>query len=180
MTKREKNLLFVAVLIVMVAVYSTMVLPYLGETDVVLAETAVLQDQIAKQNRKLEEIPRLEQEYEDNLSQLEEQKHSYGAVQTQEEIATYFTKLVEREGLEITAFAQTRTSKLLTSGGIDLFPAAEVTLTCGGTHEAFISMMDALNQKEDIIVLSVSQKQTDSEISPQEYTIACLLMMNAE
>lgn len=180
MTKREKNLLYIAGLVIVLAIYMMVVLPYIDLTAAKIEETQCLQTEITMQTKQLALLPDLRQTVEDNLTKIDEFKQCYGDLQTQESIATYFTQLAENQHLKVTSFSQTRTTQLLQSRGLFLYPSAEVTLTCRGSHADYIAMVDKMNQSNAITILSMHYTQLNAEPPINEYTLNCLLLMNAD
>ncbi len=174
MSKREKNLLFVVVILLVIMAYALWILPIGTKTAELQSETELLQAEKEQQDMKLSVIPTLESSVAEKTEKLAAMKATLGNLQTQEEIATYFTDLAEAEALEMTSLWQTRSTALLESNGLNQLPMAEVTLSCRGGIEGFTALVDNLNQRDDITVLSLIQ--TETEETP-EFTLVCLLLM---
>ncbi len=183
MSNREKILVYIAVLLLVAFGFFTLTNSIQDKIDAVTAENESLQAQKDAIDLKLGMKESLAEALETNTSDFETIKESTQNHATDEETDMIFTNMANSNALFVEALAISNEVSVFDETEIDLSSISmkQVTLTLTGSIADFVNLVGDLNERNDILVTSLTQSlgEGESELT-HTYRIGCVIFMEKE
>lgn len=182
MTKREKLLLTIFIVLVIFCVYFYFVRFITEDIADVKSENDALTLTYEETQIQIDAIESYEVALENNQEALELVKANIGAYYEDEDIHVVFTEMANSYGVTpITLSIAEDTEAYITTDvedAQDYFVAKEVTLSFTTTSENFTQLVQDMNARGDMMILSVAQSASDGAYS--DFEMDCVIFMEDE
>lgn len=153
MTDREKKLVyFTSILCIVVLGFKFLLEPTILALQERNANLGELTTQVETYELQIAQLNSIQQSYENNQVTLEDLKDNYGSYLEDEDVQRLFTDLIEDNGLSVELLTIEQDVSNYLDDKITHLTAKGVSFSAYGSIENMIKLLDACNQRSDILV----------------------------